>query len=148
MRRIRWISREHAVETVKKIAEWLSRDERVKLVYLYGSTVDSKRPSVRDIDLAIYCEPPLSVAEGLSLEENIARDFAVPVQLVHLNKASIVLAHEIAETGICLYSASDVLARDFVVQAKARYWNFKPLIKVQRDSAYRRAEARIHGVTH
>ena len=52
-----------------------------------------------------------------------------PIDLVSLNDASIVLAHEIVESGSCLFALTADIQTEFVTRARARYWDFEPYRK-------------------
>ena len=47
----------------KKLAEFLSKQEQVRLAYIYGSTAKGKSGKLSDIDLAVYLDPALSKKE-------------------------------------------------------------------------------------
>jgi len=42
-------------------AELLARDRRILLVYVFGSTLDTRRARVGDVDLGVLAEPPRSL---------------------------------------------------------------------------------------
>lgn len=135
-----------AREAARRVADRLASDSRVRLVYLFGSAADEKRPRVRDVDLAVLTEPALLLDELLRLRADVvAAAGGLPLDLVSLNDASIVLAHEIADTGRCLYARSPDVETEFVVQARSRYWDFKPFLEEQWRLAGERLEERRRG---
>ncbi len=69
----------------------------------------------------------------------------MPVDLVSLNGASIVLAHEVADTGRCLYARSPDVETEFIIRARARYWDFKPFLEEQWRLTGQRIEDRCRG---
>lgn len=115
-----------ARERAKRAARFLAADPRVKLVFLFGSAADPDRKiPVRDVDLAILTEPKLDLWERLGLQGGAAKAAGGDIDLVPLNEAGVVLAHEVAETGICLHSDPPELETDFVCSAVMRYLDFK-----------------------
>lgn len=114
-----------ASEAAEKAAALLARDGRVRLAYLFGSAADPSRASVQDVDVAVLTDPPLSLEEILDLRADLVAATGVDVDLVALNEASIVLAHEIADTGRCLVAAPPEAETDFVVRARARYFDWQ-----------------------
>lgn len=98
-----------ALACAERAAATLARDARIQLVYVLGSAVAPARPHARDIDL------------------------------VSLNDASIVLAHEVADSGRCLFARTPEIEVEFVTRARARYWDFKPY----RDEQWRLAGERL-----
>ena len=59
------LSPEDALRTAERAAEFLARDPRVRLVYLFGSAADRRRAAFRDVDLAIVTTQPLTIDELL-----------------------------------------------------------------------------------
>jgi predicted nucleotidyltransferase len=132
-------AREHA----ERAARLLAADERVRLVYLFGSAAQPGREAVRDVDLGVLTDPPLSLDELMRLRADVAS--AAPIDLVSINGASIVLAYEIVESGICLYARDPDVETEFVTRARARYWDFKPYREEQWRLAGERLEERRLG---
>lgn len=123
----------------------LADDGRVTLVYLFGSAADPTAAAVEDIDLGILATPPLDAGELLRLGAAVTEAVHAPVDLVALDRAPIVLAHEIAEHGRCLFARQPEIETDFVVRARARYWDFKPFLETQWRYAGERQRERRRG---
>jgi predicted nucleotidyltransferase len=111
-------------------------------VYLFGSAASPDQPGARDVDVAILTEPVLSLDELMRLRADLVSSTGAPIDLVSLNDASIVLAHEVVESGRCLHASSPDVETDFVVRARARYWDFKPYREEQWRLAGERLERR------
>lgn len=89
-------------------------------------------------------ERPLSLDELARLRADIVAGSGVPVDLVSLNDAPIVLAHEVTETGQCLYARTPDVETEFVTRTRSRYWDFKPYREEQwRLAGERLAERRL-----
>ena len=123
----------------------LARDERVQLVFLFGSTVDPDRRDVRDVDLAILTEPSLDLEELLRLRADLVASIGARIDLVSLNEAPIVLAHEIVDSGRCLFARSSDIETEFVVRARARYLDWQPFRDEQWKQSGQRSEGRHRG---
>jgi predicted TPR repeat methyltransferase len=67
----------------------------------------------------------------LRLRADLVTATGVRIDLVSLNEAPIVLAHEIADSGRCLYARSADIETDFVVRARARYLDWQPFREEQ-----------------
>ena len=128
-----------ALGYAERAASLLAHDPRVVLVYVFGSAVAPERPGARDIDLAVLTAPALSLDELMRLRADLVDATRAPIDLVSLNDASIVLAHEVADSGRCLYASTPDAEVDFVTRARARYWDFKPY----RDAQWRLAGERL-----
>jgi len=138
---------ERAREIAATAARALAADPRVRLVYLFGSAVDPGSGVARDIDLAVWMQPALSVDELVELRAKLVEVVHAEIDLISLNDASIVLAREVADHGVCLYAASEEGETEFVVRARARFWDFKPFLDVQWENAGSRLEERLRGTT-
>jgi predicted nucleotidyltransferase len=136
---IRRIPREQARQAAERVATRLREDPRVRLIYLHGSTTDSKQDFVRDVDVAVLTEPALTLDERVRLAADLERTLHVPIDLASLNEASIALAHEVVDNGVCLYAKRPDDETAFVTRARSRYWDFKPF----RDAQWRLAGERL-----
>jgi len=128
-----------ARESAERAARCLAGDPRVQLVYGFGSAVQPDRATVRDIDLAILTDPPLTLEDLTKRQADVISVTGAPVDLVSLNDASIVLAHEIVESGVCFYARTPDVETEFVTRVRARYWDFRPY----RDEQWRLAGERL-----
>jgi predicted nucleotidyltransferase len=134
---------EEARNRAERAARALAADERVKLVFLFGSAADLDRTiSVRDVDLAILTGRRLTLYELLDLKARAAREAGGEIDLVPLNDASVVLVREVAVTGRCLYSDPPELETEFVTRANMRYLDFKWYLDRQWEILGERLEAR------
>ena len=128
-----------ARESAERAARYLAGDPCVQLVYGFGSATQRERATVRDVDLAILTDPPLTLEDLTKRQADVISLTGVPIDLVSLNDASIVLAHEIVESGTCLYARTPDAETEFVTRARARYWDFRPY----RDEQWRLAGERL-----
>lgn len=123
----------------------LARDPRVLLVYLFGSAADPDRAPPADLDLAVLTEPALSLEELMRLRADLVLVVRRPIDLVSLNGAPIVLAHEVVDGGTCLFARSPELEADFVCSTRARYWDFAYYREEQWRLAGERLATRARG---
>lgn len=134
-------ARQHA----EQAARFLARDPRVRLVYLFGSAAQPDRPAARDVDIAVLTDRALALDDLMKWRADLVLATGAPIDLISLNDASIVLAHEVADSGVCLYAKSEDIETEFVTRARARYWDFKPFLDEQWRLAGERLEERRHG---
>ena len=139
------LSPEDAQRKAERAAEFLGRDPRVRLVYLFGSLADRARAAARDVDLAIMTTQPLTLDDLLKLRADLVLAVGGPIDLVSLNDAPVVLAWEVADSGRCLYAADADAETEFVTRARSRYWDFKPFLDEQWRLAGERLEERQRG---
>lgn len=140
------IEPEAARQRAERAARFLAADPRVKLVYLFGSTATPERKiPVRDVDLAVLMDPPLRLWDFLRFRADVVEAAGGEIDLVPLDKAGVVLAHEVIDAGRCLYANPPELETDFTVRTNLRYLDFKPFLKEQWKIAGERLEERLRG---
>ncbi len=94
---------------------------------------------MRDVDVAVLTDPPLSLDALVRRRADLVAATGAAIDLVSLNEAPIVLAHEIVDGGRCLYARTPDAETEFVTRTRARYWDFKPY----RDEQWRLAGERL-----
>jgi len=109
------------------------------LVYVFGSASAPDRPRARDVDVAVLTDRPLSLDELTRLRADLVGATSAPIDLLALNEASIVLTHEVVESGRCLFARTPEIETEFVTRARGRYWDFKPY----RDEQWRLVGQRL-----
>src|SRR2546428_12801633 len=134
-----------ARERARRAAEYLARDRRIRLVFLFGSAADEQRAEVRDVDVAFLARPALSFEERLKLQGDVSTAAGGDVDLVPIDGAPISLCYEIADAGRCLFSREPGEEVEFVTRARARYWDFRPYLEEQSRLAAERQRERLSG---
>jgi predicted nucleotidyltransferase len=141
------IAPEEARQRAGRAARFLAADPRIKLIFLFGSAADPDRKvPVRDVDLAIWMDPPLEFGDFLTLRAGAVEAAGGEIDLVSLNEAGVVLAYEVADTGICLHADPPERATEFICQALMRYFDFKYYLKEQWKIMGERLEESRHGL--
>ncbi len=133
------LSPAEARQCAERAARLLAEDPRVLLVYVFGSAAHRDRGTVRDVDVAVLTDPPLSLDALVRRRADLVAATGAAIDLVSLNEAPIVLAHEIVDAGRCLYARTPDAETEFVTRTRARYWDFKPY----RDEQWRLAGERL-----
>jgi len=111
-------------------------NRRILLAYVFGSTLDTRCARVGDVDLEVLADPLLSLDELTRWQADLRQATGAPIELVSLDAAPVVLAHEIVESGACLFARDPDVETEFVTRTRARWWDFKP---------YREAQWRLAG---
>jgi predicted nucleotidyltransferase len=128
-----------------RAARVLAADPRVQLVYLFGSAADPTAARTNDLDLAVLTDPPLSLDELIRLRADVVQDVPTAIDLVSLNDAPTVLAHQVVDCGRCLFARDPALETEFVTRTRSRYWDFKPYRDEQWRLAGERQQERLVG---
>jgi predicted nucleotidyltransferase len=121
----------------------LSAEPRVRVVFLFGSAARPGAVPPRDLDLAVCARPPLALPDLLQLQGRLQEAARVSVDLVSLDDAPIVLAHEIIEGGRCLYARSPDDEIDVVTRTRTRWWDWLPVRERQWQASGERLEDRL-----
>jgi len=98
------INRRDLSDTVEALREFFATEGRVKFGYLFGSLAHGNAGPLSDIDVAIFLDGRLDFFTfRLKLMEAMTRVLKTEnFDLVVLNKAPVVLAHEVISGGIIL----------------------------------------------
>lgn len=115
---------------------------RTRLVYVYGSTEDSHRKNVEDLDLAVLAQPSFSFDEILKLGADLAAETGVRIDLVSLADAPPTLRYEIITSGRCLFARDQREQAEFELTSLSRFLDFQPFRRVQQDYVRARVEKR------
>ena len=83
-----------------KVVEFLSKQKRVKLAYLFGSVAEGKEGKLSDIDLAVFLDESLSKKEWFDLQLKLMSEMSSilktdKVDLIVMNDAPLSLNYEI-----------------------------------------------------
>ncbi len=140
------LTHEEARERAEKAARVLAADERVRLVFLFGSAADPERASVRDVDLAVLTDS-MKFDDLMRLRDDTVDAAQGEIDLVWLNEAPPVLAWEVAETGLCLHSSPPEARVDFIRRARMEYFDFKHFLDRQWQLIRERQKERQHGLS-
>ena len=84
----------------KRVVEFLSTQERVKLAYLFGSVAEGREGKLSDVDLAVFLDESLSKKEKFSLQLKLISELTGilktdRIDLIVMNNAPISLNYEI-----------------------------------------------------
>jgi predicted nucleotidyltransferase len=142
---LEWMDAARARAAATEVARRLAADPRVELVYLFGSATDDDVRRVRDVDIAVLARPRLSFEELLRMRADLVVTTGAPIDLVPLDAAGVVLAHEIAQHGRCLYARVPDAAQEFVARARMRFLDWRPFRDEQWRAAGERAAERRGG---
>jgi hypothetical protein len=130
-------------DAIERVTEILSAEPRVRVAYLFGSTARPSAVPPRDLDLAVCARPPLTLPELLRLQGQLQEAIRRPLDLVSLDEAPIVLAHEIIEGGRCVYARSPDDETELVTRTRMRWWDWLPVRERQWRASGERLEERL-----
>ncbi len=130
----------------KELKEYFSSKDSVILAYLFGSTVRGDTGRLSDVDIGVLLDEKLSKKDRFDLELKLISEIAIlikknKIDLVVLNEAPLLLAHNIIKNGIIL--KSDEMERvKFETKILSMYMDEKYYIKRHTEKTLKRiAEA-------
>ena len=130
----------------KELTEYFSSKDSVILAYLFGSTVRGDTGRLSDVDIGVMLDEKLSKKDRFELELKLISEIAIlikknKIDLVVLNEAPLLLAHNIIKNGIIL--KSDETERvNFETKILSMYIDEKYYIKRHTEETLKRiAEA-------
>lgn len=99
---------------------------KVEIIYLFGSQATASAGKESDYDLAVLLPVDTNVNELMifNLQQELASLVNSDVDLIFLNKASLVLKFQVISSGIVLYSKQEKLPAVFEMTVLSMYQRF------------------------
>jgi len=116
----------------EKISECLEPRKEVRFTYLFGSRVEGVSGPESDLDLAVYLDkedisqtnPLYETRLSLEIEEAIGN--ILEVDILELNRASLILKYQVTSKGKLVFARNEEEARDFEALIRKKYFDFYP----------------------
>jgi predicted nucleotidyltransferase len=99
-------------------------------VYVFGSVARGDDAATSDVDVAVLFEsppPPQLLGSALTLEGDLERLLARPVDLVVLNSASADLVHRVLRDGVLVLDRDRTRRVRFEVARRNEYFDLEPI---------------------
>jgi len=111
----------------------LAKNYSIKLIVLFGSSVNGKVRKGSDIDLGIYLEGSIGVKEETKLLEELVHTFRRDdIDPVILNFASPLLLFEVVKKGRLLFEKKEGEFLQFKLMAMKKYWEYSKFRKYRK----------------
>ncbi|GIV78834.1 nucleotidyltransferase domain-containing protein [Litorilinea aerophila] len=116
----------------------------VRLIYLFGSHARQQARQQSDLDIAILLDErdrtPFELLERrLDLTARAAEIVRGPVDVVLLNRASLLLQGQVLKEGRLLYAADKATQVEYEARARALYFDFLPRLRQHREALLKAA---------
>ncbi len=114
----------------------------LQAVYLYGSFLSDSFSDESDLDIAVKAEHRLDNRKRWRIQEDLAGIYGRDVDLLDLDRASLVMQFEVISTGERIYCADENAIAHYETLVYSRYLDFnqvrKPIIDdiIERGSVY------------
>src|SRR5438270_13881672 len=97
---------------VEKLAALLKDHTEIRAAYLFGSRARGSHTLTSDVDIAVTFAPATSAWNEVELQEQLAAQLAMPVQVVDLARAGSHLAEVVSREGIQIVGKAPVAVKD------------------------------------
>lgn len=129
--------------------EELFAQHGVVLAYIFGSEGEGNAGPLSDLDFAVLLGPGVEHQAWSNVQIAVMGELMSlfgrnDVDLVILNRATPLLAQQVAQHGRVLYEEESGIRAEFEVNALRRYMDTKPLRRIQNRALLRRIEAYRH----
>ena len=94
--------------------------------YVFSSRITGKASSGSDVDIAVFTSRDLSWKEFVVLMHALEDALRLKVDLVHLNKAPLLLAYEVVSKGVLVLDRDVDRRVKFEVRTIKEFLDFKP----------------------
>ena len=133
------------------VAKAVSKRREIQAAYIFGSVVSGRTRADSDVDVAILLNPKSSYLKMLDYRLRIASEIATAIgcrnlDLVILNDAHPVLAHQVLSKGKLVFERSRSARVEFQVRAVNLYLDTEPMRVLYRRYLKKRIrEGKIFG---
>ena len=138
-----------AEELVQSLAGFMARQPEVRLAYLFGSQARGAANALSDIDLAVWLDEHLTVAEQGQVHVRLMGDLMSllrreDIDLIILNRASLLLRHRVLRDGRLLFAADERERARFAAVTLERYLDHRYMYDILEEAmAIRLREGRF-----
>jgi len=105
---------------VEKLTALLKDHTEVHAAYLFGSRARGSHISTSDVDIAVTFAPATSAWNEVALQEQLALQLAMPVQVIDLARAGSHLIEVVSREGIQLVGEAPVAVQDYTSMSAER----------------------------
>ena len=107
---------------IQRLADFLSVNyAEVQIAYIFGSAKTGIVDEDSDVDIAVYLKEGASPFLQLNMAAALEDELTLPVDLIVLNKANPVLAHEVLRNGYRLFARDERLRADVELRMFRNY---------------------------
>lgn len=131
-------TRETIEQRLNELANAVQGMQEIDALYLFGSQASQTANKLSDIDLAVLLRKDAPMVQYFDYRRAYGVKFSdilkmERVDVIILNEASILLAHEVLSARKILFERDPAHRVEFEVHAVDAYLDFKPLMEVRRQ---------------
>lgn len=126
------------------VSKCLDTRKEIQFAYIFGSLAEGVPGPESDLDLGIYLDkssisdpdPLYETKLSLEIEKAINENFEVDILI--LNRASLVLKYQVTNKGELIYYKDEAEARDYEALIRKKYFDFYPMRKEYNEQRLKR----------
>jgi uncharacterized protein YutE (UPF0331/DUF86 family)/predicted nucleotidyltransferase len=102
-------------ELKENIADFLKREAKVKLAYIFGSYGTKYQNTDSDLDLAVLFDDPPDMSEQMELAARLELELEKynNIDLINLNNVKLAFKYEVVKSGELIYSRDEIETAEF-----------------------------------
>jgi len=114
--RMEKVKRELPQSLINVVVEFCKNNKNIKAAFIFGSYGSKYQRESSDLDIAVLFEDSPNFMEQMEIaaELELKINRSIEVDLINLNKADLVMQHEIVTEGMKIYSEDDIKTADFI----------------------------------
>lgn len=132
-----------SVECKNKIVDFLRKELKPKLIYLFGSFAKGEGREDSDIDLAIYTDKIVDAYKLFLIANNLSFEVKRDVQIIDLRDISTVFSAQIVGTKEVLYCEDELLMANYDIRTFKDYAKLNEERKIVLDAIER--DGKVYG---
>ncbi len=130
-------------QLVKTLSTFIAEQPDVRLAYLFGSQARGTAHRLSDVDVAVLLAPELSQAQMGEASIRLTGDLmgllhGNDVDVVILNRAPLLMQHEVLRDGRLLFATADEVRARFAEDTYRRYLDCRYLYDMLDEAMFRR----------
>lgn len=111
-----------SVDNLKlEIEKYVSLQDNIEVVYLFGSAATGKMRRTSDLDIAIMSTRQIDGFEKITMETELSNLLQIDVDLVIFHQAQVLLQHQILKHGRLLYERDSKVRVQQETSARREY---------------------------
>jgi uncharacterized protein len=126
-----------------KLIQFLKSEDRIMLVYIFGSQVKGNVGSMSDYDIAVFLSEISSDTYKYELSSRVAHILDAAIDLVILNGAPVELKYAVIADGLLLYEKDKAARVEFEGNTLSQYFDFLPVLRKQRAEILKGVKSEI-----
>lgn len=120
-------------EILEMVLPVLRDDQRIRIVYLFGSRIRSEYDKTSDVDIGFYSDGEFSWDDYYRLYGNVTKKLRTNrVDLLWLNKADCIITFQVIKNGQVVYYSDAETLNSFELRSKRLFYDYGHYLQKRR----------------